>query len=147
MRDQFWAEAVARYHAGERWFLDTDVLAQAAHEVVTDRFASDPWQEKIERFLLGRTETTLEEIFRICLTLTDISKWTQTDTNRISRCLAFAHWVRIRRGQGGTRRWVFMPGANAVIEPSMRPDVRPDMRPDVTNSARPDVGTESETLI
>lgn len=129
IRDQLWAEAVARHHAGERWFLDTDALESAAQQHTADRFASDPWQERIDEFLLGRTEVTVAEIFKVALNLPDVGKWDQTLSNRISRCLAFANWVRVRRGKGVARRWAYVPGdSSAARHAGDDDDTRPDVR-------------------
>lgn len=116
-RDHLWAEAVVRYRAGERWYLDTDDLEAAANVVVTERFTTDPWQERIDEFLRGRTETTLAEIFKVALTMPDIGKWAQIDSNRVDRCLAFAQWVREARGSGANRRWVYVPAKGGAAEP------------------------------
>lgn len=120
LRDQLWAEAVARFKALEPWFLETDALTTAAHENVAERFSSDPWQEKIEEFLARRDEATVAEIFKVALNMPDVAKWNQADMNRIGRCLAFAGWIRVRRGAGARRRWAYVPGDT---EP--RPDVTP----------------------
>lgn len=110
MRDQLWAEALQRYRAGESWYLDSDNLSKAAEEIVADRFSSDPWQEKIDDFIAARTEVNIADIFKLALNIVDTGKWTQVDMNRISRCLAYSGWVRVRTIQDGQRKWVFVRG-------------------------------------
>lgn len=104
-RDQIWAEALHRYRAGEPWYLDRSELMTAAQAATMERFASDPWQEKIEDFVKRREEVTMEDIFRMALRVDDVSKWNPQDQNRIARCLAFAGWMREQRGAG---RWVYV---------------------------------------
>lgn len=110
-RDLLWAEAVARYRAREPWYLNTDSLNDAAADAASDRFASDPWQEKIEDFIALVDEVTIQQIFVKALNVVDQAKWTQADMNRISRCLAFAKWVRIKKGPG---RWAYRRGDGAA---------------------------------
>lgn len=117
IRDQLWAEALTRFKAGERWFLESDDLTLAASDVVGERFTTDPWQERIDEFLRGRTETTIADIFKVGLNIPDLGKWSQLDMNRIARCLAFSNWIRVRRGTGASRRWSYIPGPNADVTP------------------------------
>lgn len=42
VRDQLWAEAVVRYKAGEKWWLDEDEEAVAS-DVIAERRVEDPW--------------------------------------------------------------------------------------------------------
>lgn len=114
VRDMLWAEALTRYRAHERWFLDTDALEGQAQAVSSDRYVSDPWQERIAEFLIGRTQVTVDDLFQTALKMPDVGKWNQMDMNRISRCLAFAQWVRIRGGSGTGGGWIYVPTAGAT---------------------------------
>ena len=49
-RDQLWAEAAARYGAGERWWLEGEEVALAMAEQA-EREAEDPWEAKIEAWI------------------------------------------------------------------------------------------------
>jgi putative DNA primase/helicase len=49
-RDQLWAEAVARYQAGERWWLE-GAEEQLARAEQAEREAEDPWKAELEAFL------------------------------------------------------------------------------------------------
>lgn len=109
VRDLLWGEAVARYRAGERWYLDTDELERDAAVVAEDRFVADPWQEKIAAFLIGRTQVTTEEIFKVALLAVDVGKWSQGDMARVMRCLSFCGWERKRKDRG--RGFVYVPRA------------------------------------
>ena len=50
-RDQLWAEAVTRYHAGETWWLDDAVLREAAQKEQELRRVNDPWEAIIAEWL------------------------------------------------------------------------------------------------
>jgi putative DNA primase/helicase len=50
-RDQLWAEAVAAYHAGERWWLTDDDLKRMVAEEQEDRRIPDPWEAIIAAWL------------------------------------------------------------------------------------------------
>ena len=51
-RDQLWAEAVARYRAGEPWWLETRDLTELAEEEQLDRYQGDAWEEPIRAYLV-----------------------------------------------------------------------------------------------
>ena len=82
----------------------------AAHSAVSARFTSDPWQERIEEYLRPRGTASATEIFKIALNMPDIGKWSPQEMNRMARCVAFAGWTRVRRGN----TWIFVPQANAT---------------------------------
>ena len=48
-RDQLWAEAVARYKAGAKWWLETPELEALAEAVQRARYKVDPWLEPITK--------------------------------------------------------------------------------------------------
>lgn len=50
LRDQLWAEAVASYTAGEKWFGDEEFEALARHEI-SERAEDDPWDPIVMRWL------------------------------------------------------------------------------------------------
>jgi len=60
-RDQLWAEAVALFNAGERWWLEGEVAAQAKNEA-TERRPDDPWRADIESAVAGLKEVTSKQI-------------------------------------------------------------------------------------
>ena len=55
-RDQLWAEAVARYRAGEPWWLETRNLTELAEEEQLDRYQGDAWDDTIRDYLLNEHE-------------------------------------------------------------------------------------------
>jgi putative DNA primase/helicase len=75
VRDQLWAEAVARYQAGEPWWLDP--ATERALAADAERYANtDPWLESVERYLQGRSLVTVHEL---------LDKAIGMDTERMSR--------------------------------------------------------------
>jgi putative DNA primase/helicase len=61
-RDQLFAEAVAKFKAGMRWYPTPDETERLFRPQQDDREIPDPWHAMIERFLIGKKTTTLEEI-------------------------------------------------------------------------------------
>lgn len=50
-RDQLWAEACVRFHAGDPWWLDDRRLEALAAEQQADRYQGDAWDDPICRYL------------------------------------------------------------------------------------------------
>jgi len=95
-RDQLWAEAVARFHDGERWWLDTPELNAAARRAQDDRYEDDPWHPKIAAHLAGKTDTSVAELLA-CPIDKQIEHWTQTDMNRVARILKRLGWKKYKK--------------------------------------------------
>lgn len=120
-RDQLWAEAVARYKAGERWYLDNDDALTAAHEQQEDRFASDSWEDAIRDYLdtaksINRVTTAylLQNVFN--LDLADHDKYLQTRVGVImSRRLK---WPKGPRKHGSKREYARPGTLNEPTEPT-----------------------------
>ena len=98
-RDQYFAEALHRVAAGERWFdLPAPAAAQVEHERDARRIR-DPWEEIFEAYLAGRSETWAGDLFANCLH-TLARERTATDEQRIGRVLRSLGWNR----QGNRQR-------------------------------------------
>lgn len=110
-RDQIWAEAVVRYHAGATWWTDAGeadfVAAQSERRVV------DPWEDAIQlavragvnrRFAgggeipAGATELSAQQIWRLIL---DVRTPTSADGRRLSAVMRALGWD-VSRSHGGT---------------------------------------------
>jgi predicted P-loop ATPase len=104
-RDQLWAEAQSRYAAGEKWWLDGDVLAAAETEQ-RERYESDAWEEPILAWSEGRESVSIPEILESALEKPK-SLWAQTDMNRIARILRAHHWEKHRRRDGKSLSWAY----------------------------------------
>jgi predicted P-loop ATPase len=114
-RNQFWAEAVARYKAGEKWWFQSNALNDMATEAQRDRYLRGPWDSIIEKYLdsLAKKQVTIDEIRSnvICagLTPTPISQWKHADMNSVARCLVHNGWKRrqVKVEGSALRKWVY----------------------------------------
>ncbi len=61
-RDQLWAEAIERYKAGEKWWLEGEEAIALAREQQEMRESDDVWGELINECVHGKTRTTINEI-------------------------------------------------------------------------------------
>jgi predicted P-loop ATPase len=103
-RDQLWAEAVARYRAGEAWWLDTPELNAVAEQEQSARYEGDPWDEAIATWAEQHESVSIGEILGDCL-LKPKGQWAQTDKNRVARVLQSAGWQRFQMRIGERREW------------------------------------------
>jgi predicted P-loop ATPase len=103
-RDQLWAEAVARFSAGEAWWLTNKCVLAEAEQHQRDRYIGDPWESVISSFIGTRNEVGLSEILQDALHL-EKGRWGQTEQNRIARCLASLGWSRVQVRTGDKREW------------------------------------------
>jgi hypothetical protein len=100
-RDQLWAEAVARYKAGEAWHLSAAEEAVAAEEQEA-RFEVDPWEEAVLEYAnsvqkVGRPPTqkvTIKEIMVEKFGWENPALWTQASSKRIGAILRRYGWER-----------------------------------------------------
>lgn len=58
---QLWAEAVSRYKAGEKWWLEGEEIKHA-HGAQKQRYEQDPYGEMIDEHLNGASSTTVMQI-------------------------------------------------------------------------------------
>jgi predicted P-loop ATPase len=101
-RDQLWAEAVARYKAGAKWWLETPELEALASAEQEARFKSDVWKPKIKEWLGGRTNVSLTEVLRGALEITAPDHAAEIRVAKILTSLGFRQY-RPRRGQRSRR--------------------------------------------
>lgn len=83
-RDQLWAEAVARFKAGDRWWITNKATLAEADQHQRDRYVGDPWEEVVSSFVERRNDVTVAEILQEALHL-DKGRWGQMEQNRIAR--------------------------------------------------------------
>jgi putative DNA primase/helicase len=122
-RDQLWAEAVSRYRAGAKWYLDSKELQDAAVVEQAKRYEGGVWDESIlewlddpkqaeryepdaktslpiEPFESSPNSVTLRDILLHCIKK-PLSSHTQADRNTVARCLISAGYSRKqKRGKG-----------------------------------------------
>jgi predicted P-loop ATPase len=121
-RDQILAEAVFRFRKGEKWWLDSADLNEAAGTEQASRFEEDAWTDLIRAWLLNPKErldgqghplgpfaSTPESVTMRDVLTHAIGKredlWTPQDSSRVSRCLRYLGYERRRIGPRNDRQW------------------------------------------
>lgn len=105
-RDQIWAEAVHRYLAGERWWLEGDEASLAMIESA-DRETSDIWEDALAEKIYGINEITVLKALQLIGVASD--RMGKNEKNRMAnvlRALGFKCVVRKERDEKGGRRSV-----------------------------------------
>jgi predicted P-loop ATPase len=117
-RDQLWAEAVARFNAGQTWWIDSVVLSATAVEEQQQRYDEDAWQPLIADWLQGREYVTVDQILRQCIERQP-KDWSHADKARIGRCLHVMGWTRKRapKDDKDRREWRYVPGPSVRSSP------------------------------
>ncbi|WP_321473020.1 VapE domain-containing protein [uncultured Paludibaculum sp.] len=92
-RDQLWAEAVALYQDGAKWWFEDHQIIRDAMEEQAARFNEHPWQEPLQKWLASREDDDLITMDRL-LNVLDVpqSQWTQRAKNDVGRCLKALGW-------------------------------------------------------
>lgn len=121
-REQLFAEAVARFKAGETWYQMPHVETEAEQE---DRRQADEWENNISEFIFGKESTTITEVgVSLGLGTEDLSMLEQ---RRISGCLRKLGWDRRSIRSGGTIKKLWMPKAvNRLDSAPMQQDLLED---------------------
>lgn len=84
-RDQLWAEAVALFKGGTRWYLDRPELVKAAAAEAEQRLITDPWLERIEEYTKSADKVKADAILDHLKIET--GRQGQAEKNRVGRCL------------------------------------------------------------
>ncbi|PKM30396.1 MAG: conjugal transfer protein TraC [Gammaproteobacteria bacterium HGW-Gammaproteobacteria-11] len=115
MRDQLWAEALHRYRAGERWWVERDETADFAEEQDA-RYMVDVWEHPIREWLEqpDRNEIiTGDQVFANALKL-DLGHWGKPEQMRVGHILQRLGWKRKRlpaASRSGVRPWGYVKPA------------------------------------
>jgi predicted P-loop ATPase len=105
-RDQLWAEAVARFNAGEKWFLETPELEALATAEQKLRFKIDPWQAIVERWIGRRKEVSVSQVLKGALKI-PAPEQTQRAENRVASILTNLGFTQHRPRRNGRRPRVY----------------------------------------
>jgi predicted P-loop ATPase len=123
-RDQLFAEAVAAYHAGERWWPDAEFQQHIASAEQDARYVPDAWEDIIADWLSRETgqRFTITEVAcgALGLQLADRMKLGTGEQNRIRKVLTHLGWKRGARGGGSGARYYVRPTS---VQPTDAPCV------------------------
>jgi predicted P-loop ATPase len=131
-RDQLWAEGVARWRQGEKWWLDTPELTFAAEQEQADRYEGDAWDEPIASYVDDRDSVSVEEVLRFLDK--PVGTWTQYDKTRVARSLKASGWERYKSGSKHARQWRYRPRSvshSSVVSQAMSQLNRESGSPDL----------------
>jgi predicted P-loop ATPase len=106
-RDQLWAEAVVRFKAGEKWWLETPELEALATAEQALRFKGDVWQEPIKRWIGRCNDVSIGEVSQGALEIRprNLSHADGIRIVKILKSLGFKK-CRSRRGSQRSNRYV-----------------------------------------
>jgi len=103
-REQLWAEAVACWRSGEKWWLDKE--REEALRSSSDLFTQkDPWTEAVQEYLKGKFGfvSTTDILFDgIKLEVKDSKRG---DQMRVAGIMQYLGWEKTRDGSRGARGW------------------------------------------
>lgn len=123
-RDQIWAEAVVKHSDGVQWWLSGDIVTVAKQEQECRR-QKDEWEAQIEKYITHLSVWNVVAQERVWTERTSplseisvgdalenalgvpASRWTQSDQNRVSRCLKSLGWERFQKREGSSRVWLY----------------------------------------
>ena len=103
-RDQLWAEALQRYRAGAKWWLETPALEALATAEQRARFWVDPWTEQVEQWVGDKTDVSLTEVLEGALCLIEAAKQTRSAQMRVAGILTHLGFTRYRPRRDGSRQ-------------------------------------------
>jgi len=141
LRDQLWAEAVARYDAKEEWHISDPELLDAFTAEQDSRYRTDPWEQAVSGWLAkpsdvgpSRGDKGVTTADALCgALLMDRGKLTQTDSNRMAAVLRRLGWVQGKQERrDGARVRPFRPtnghdhANGATYAPLPPPEQEPD---------------------
>jgi predicted P-loop ATPase len=103
-RDQLFAEAVAKYRAGFRWWPDGDFEAQHIKPEQEARRESDAWEDLVRRYLRGRDIVLLSEVGIHGLGFSP-DRFLTAPQRQVAAILVGLGWVRNAPDNRGNRWW------------------------------------------
>jgi putative DNA primase/helicase len=123
-RDQLWAEAVQRFDAGEKWYLDDKGALADAEAEQAKRFEFHPWQAVIEDYISGiedgvmKSEVTINELLTKAVRITP-DKQNVQHSRIVGGIMRHMGWeARITRPRGGGKpRQVFVNELGFAVDP------------------------------
>lgn len=138
IRDQLWAEAVARYRLGESWWLDTHTLEARQEHVAGARFDADIWTEQILSIAASKPFVRIPEMLAgMGVGVRDQNQGTKLRVVAVLRAAGFTE--KRQRLDGKQHRSWFPPLSGA-------PQILPIGKPPLAEFAPYDTKSELERL-
>lgn len=129
VRDQLWAEALHRFQAGERWWIDDELdadLASEAREQQEMRRVADEWENLVTEWIASQSlmtpmqEVTLGQLLEHAIKL-PADRWSRPEQNRVARILKGLGWERFQKRTGMRRVYAYR-SPNRPVAPEQRVD-------------------------
>ncbi|WP_063995456.1 virulence-associated E family protein [Bradyrhizobium sp.] len=103
-RDQLFAEAVARYREGARWWPDKDFERECIMPEQASRYEADAWEENIADYLKKHDKVTVGQVAREALDI-ETPRIGTADQRRVAAALEQLGWRRLKPDSQGKRWW------------------------------------------
>ena len=101
-RDQLWAEAVTRFKAGAKWWLETPELEALATAEQALRFREDAWKGPISKWLGERQDVSIPEVLEHALKIAPREQ-THSAEIRVATILTQLGFTKYRARKGNER--------------------------------------------
>lgn len=85
-RDQLFAEAVALYRSGKKWWPEGEMSRMIA-EQGDERFEVDPWEEAIANYVNDKTAVTISSVMEGALGMQGVATRSKADQRRVGEIL------------------------------------------------------------
>ena len=108
LRDQIWAEAVARYRSGEDWWITDPAIIKQAEAEVADRYVGDVWDDLIAQAVDGRSSVTIAELLTDTIQI-EPARQGKPEQMRVGSILKHLGWRRDKITRGGKRVRGYLP--------------------------------------
>jgi predicted P-loop ATPase len=115
VRDLLFAEAVARFKAGEPWHV---MPVEETRREQRKRYDADPWIEPVSSYLIGRDEVTVNDILTDGLRF-EFLKIGRHEQMRVATCLRVLGWSNTgntRRGGKVIKVWTHLDQQGSDLE-------------------------------
>jgi len=142
-RDQLWAEALAAFDAGERWWLDDEQDVQQHGRLTRAYRRADPWEPTVAEWLRTRQSgaawTDAAAVLSDALQIKPADR-RDIDAVRVGKCMAALGWERRQapRDEDPRRPWRY-------YRPKPESDRPPENPAPVSRSAGTSAGTSDES--
>jgi predicted P-loop ATPase len=103
-RDQLFAEAVVRFHAGARWWADKDFERNHIMPEQAARYEADVWEENISVYLETQNKVLISQVAREALGI-ETPRIGTAEQRRIGAALQQLGWKRQSKDWKGKRWW------------------------------------------